>query len=265
MEASYDGANLADQLTEAVLYITGRYNEAELPEVGDDVPSQKTIPADPSVKNYSFTVVNGEVYYRQNSVMVQPDLGKGLVNLRGIVNDLIQAQMDNAPDEAIEMQQRRLNDAYDAFSAKYGLISSRGNANVFSSDASYYLLCSLEIVNEKGELERKADMFTKRTIRHSTPVTHVDTPAEALAVSITEKARVDLPFMAELTGMDEEEIATNICLAMSVRNCGKRKTLRKCLHILISMFRRFRQRSPKIWKLLRLMCVLVLPGWTRSI
>ena len=213
----FDGANLADQLTEAVLYITGRYNEAELPEVGDDVPSQKTIPADPSVKNYSFTVVNGEVYYRQNSVMVQPDLGdvakervKGLVNLRGIVNDLIQAQMDNAPDEAIEMQQRRLNDAYDAFSAKYGLISSRGNANVFSSDASYYLLCSLEIVNEKGELERKADMFTKRTIRHSTPVTHVDTPAEALAVSITEKARVDLPFMAELTGMDEEEIADQL-------------------------------------------------------
>ena len=213
----FDDANLADQLSEAVLYITGRYNEAELPEVGDDVPVQKTIPADPSVKNYSFTVVNGEVYYRQNSVMVQPDLSetakervKGLVSLRGIVNDLIQAQMDNAPDEAIEMQQHRLNDAYDAFTAKYGLISSRGNMNVFSSDASYYLLCSLEIVNEKGELERKADMFTKRTIRHSTPVTHVDTPAEALAVSITEKARVDLPFMAELTGLEEDEIADQL-------------------------------------------------------
>ena len=213
----FDDANLADQLSEAVLYITGQYQEAELPDIGDDVPAQKTIPADPSVKNYSFTVVDGEVYYRQNSVMVQPDLSdtakervKGLVGLRSVVNDLIQAQMDNAPDEAIQAQQQRLNAAYDAFTEKYGLISSRGNANAFSSDSSYYLLCSLEIVNEKGELVRKADMFTKRTIRHSTPVTHVDTPAEALAVSITEKARVDLPFMAELTGMDEDSIADQL-------------------------------------------------------
>ena len=213
----FDDANLADQLSEAVRNIIGEYQEADLPDIGDDAPAQKTIPADPSVKNYSFTVVDGEVYYRQNSVMVQPDLSdiakervKGLVGLRSIVNDLIQAQMDNAPDEAIASQQQRLNSAYDAFTARYGLISSRGNANVFSSDSSYYLLCSLEIVNEKGELARKADMFTKRTIRHSTPVTHVDTPAEALAVSITEKARVDLPFMAQLTGMEEDEIADQL-------------------------------------------------------
>ena len=162
-------------------------------------------------------MVDGDVYYRQNSVMVQPELNasareraKGLVALRGVVNELIQAQMDNAPDEVIEAHQQRLNAVYDAFTARYGLINSRGNANVFSSDASYYLLCSLEIVNEKGELDRKADMFTRRTIRHSTPVTHVDTPAEALAVSITEKARVDLPFMAELTGMPEEKIADQL-------------------------------------------------------
>ncbi len=213
----FDDANLADQLSEAVRNIIGEYQEADLPDIGDNAPAQKTIPADPSVKNYSFTVVDGEVYYRQNSVMVQPDLSdiakervKGLVGLRSIVNDLIQAQMDNAPDEAIASQQQRLNSAYDAFTARYGLISSRGNANVFSSDSSYYLLCSLEIVNEKGELARKADMFTKRTIRHSTPVTHVDTPAEALAVSITEKARVDLPFMAQLTGMEEDEIADQL-------------------------------------------------------
>ena len=213
----FEGANLADQLSEAVKSIIGEYQEAELPDIGDDVPEQKTIPADPSVKNYSFTVVDGEVYFRQNSVMVQPDLSdtakeraKGLIYLRSVVNELIQAQMDNAPDEAIEAHQQRLNAVYDAFTAKYGLINSRGNANVFSSDSSYYLLCSLEIVNEKGELDRKADMFTKRTIRHSTPVTHVDTPAEALAVSITEKARVDLPFMAQLTGMDEEEIADQL-------------------------------------------------------
>ena len=213
----FDDANLADQLSVAVRNIIGEYQEAELPEIGDDAPVQKTIPADPSVKNYSFTVVNGEVYYRQNSVMVQPDLSdtakeraKGLVSLRGVVNELIQAQMDNAPDEVIEAHQQRLNVVYDAFTAKYGLINARGNANVFSSDSSYYLLCSLEIVNEKCELIRKADMFTKRTIRHSTPVTHVDTPAEALAVSITEKARVDLPFMAELTGMQEEDIADQL-------------------------------------------------------
>ena len=213
----FDDVNLADQLSEAVRNIIGEYQEADLPDIGDDAPAQKTIPADPSVKNYSFTVVDGEVYYRQNSVMVQPDLSdiakervKGLVGLRSIVNDLIQAQMDNASDEAIASQQQQLNSAYDTFTARYGLISSRGNANVFSSDSSYYLLCSLEIVNEKGELARKADMFTKRTIRHSTPVTHVDTPAEALAVSITEKARVDLPFMAQLTGMEEDEIADQL-------------------------------------------------------
>ena len=210
-------ADLGQQLAEAVKNIIGEYQEADLPDVGDDVPVQKTIPADPSVKNYSFTVVDGDVYYHQNSVMVQMNLNdtakervKGLVQLRSIVNDLIQAQMDNAPDEAIAMQQERLNSAYDAFTSRYGLINSRGNANVFSSDASYYLLCSLEIVNEKGELERKADMFTKRTIRHRSPVTHVDTPTEALALSITEKARVDLEYMSELTGMDEEKIADDL-------------------------------------------------------
>lgn len=212
-----EGADLSEQLASAVQNITGQYLETETPDVGEAEEVLRSIPADPSVKNYSFTVVDGEIYYRRNSIMVQPKLSaaaqeriRGLVGLRQEVNDLIQAQMDNAPDEVIAEHQQRLNAAYDSFTARFGLINSRGNANAFAEDASYYLLCSLEMVNDKGELIRKADMFTKRTIRQSIPVTHVDTPIEALAVSIAEKARVDLDYMEELTGTDKAELVDKL-------------------------------------------------------
>ena len=169
------------------------------------------------MKNYAFTMVDGEVYYRTNSVMVRQKLPlpaleriRGMVDLRQQVNDLIQAQLDNADDAALAPIQARLNQQYDAFTAKYGLINARSNANAFSSDSSYYLLCSLEVLNEQGGLARKADMFTKRTIRQQTVITHVDTAAEALAVSIGERARVDLGYMAQLTGRSEENIVQEL-------------------------------------------------------
>ena len=166
------------------------------------------------MKNYSYTIVEGEVYYRENSRMVKPDLNatarervKGMVELRECVQDLIFYQMDNYPDEAIIRQQAKLNGLYDAFTSKYGLINSKGNALAFADDSSYYLLCSLEVLDEDGRLERKADMFSKRTIRPHQAVTSVDTASEALAVSISEKARVDMPYMAKLSGKTEEELA----------------------------------------------------------
>ncbi len=211
-----EGADLAEQLAEAITHIQGQYQEAELPDITDGKKT-KSITADPNVKNYSYTVVNGEVYYRQNSIMVSPELNqtarervKGMVELRQCVNDLIQAQMDNADDTTITALQQRLNTRYDAFTARYGLINSRGNANAFAEDSSYYLLCSLEVLNEQGELQRKADMFTKRTIRQQTVITHVDTATEALAVSIAEKARVDIPFMEQLTGLDRETLVSDL-------------------------------------------------------
>ena len=212
-----EGAVLSEQLTEAVQHIRGEYQAAELPNQLEGEAAADTIPADPNMKNYAFTMVDGEVYYRTNSVMVRQKLPlpaleriRGMVDLRQQVNDLIQAQLDNADDAALAPIQARLNQQYDAFTAKYGLINARSNANAFSSDSSYYLLCSLEVLNEQGGLARKADMFTKRTIRQQTVITHVDTAAEALAVSIAEKARVDLPYMAQLTGIEPEQLTKEL-------------------------------------------------------
>ena len=212
-----EGADLAQQLKEAVSHITGTYLEAELPELSEGEAIRDSIPADPNVRNYSYTVVDGQVYYRENSVMVRPDLNataqervKGMVAMRDCVHRLMDAQLQDADDYTVHEIQAELNTLYDTFSARYGLINSRPNAQAFSDDSSYYLLSSLELLTENGELERKADMFTKRTIRQQRVVEHVDTPVEALAVSIAEKAKVDLPYMAELTGMDQEQIASDL-------------------------------------------------------
>ena len=203
--------SLGDLLQEAVQHIQGSYREAELPDLDESAPLQNTIPADPGVKNYSYTVVEGEVYYRENSIMVQPDLNatakeriKGMVNLRRILSDLITYQLEDFPDTAISNKQQELNAAYDQFTAKFGLINTRANALAFSQDSSYYLLCSLEILDEEKNLKAKADIFTKRTIRPERQVTSVDTPAEALAVSIGEHGKVDLPFMAQLLGTPDQ-------------------------------------------------------------
>ena len=208
------GADLAVQLHEAVQHIGGTYQVAALPELGEDASIQETIPADPNVKNFSYAVVRGEVYYRENSVMVKPDLNatakarvKGMVELRDCVQKLIAQQMDSfVSDEIIQQTQRELNGLYDAFTGKYGLINSRANSLAFSDDSSYYLLCSLEILNENRELERKADIFTKRTIKPHEVVTSVDTASEALALSISEKACVDMDYMAQLSGKSQEEL-----------------------------------------------------------
>ena len=213
-----EGLQLADQLHDAVKYIRGTYQEAELPDLGDGEVIDTSLPADPNVKNYSYTVVDGEVYFRENSRMMRPDLNataeariKGMVALRDCVYQLIDLQMDEyTPDSAIREKQGELNRLYDAFSAKYGLINDRGNRLAFSDDSSYYLLCALEVLDEDGKLERKADMFTKRTIKPHKAVTTVDTASEALAVSIAEKARVDMEYMSQLTGKPTEEIAAEL-------------------------------------------------------
>ena len=215
--APIESLSLADQLHDAVKYIRGKYQEAELPELREGEEIDTSIPADPSVKNFSYAVVDGEVYFRENSRMVKPDLNatatervKGLVELRDCVQRLISYQMDNYTDDAILRQQAELNRLYDAFSEKYGLINSRGNALAFADDSSYYLLCSLEVLDEEGQFERKADMFTKRTIKQHTAVTSVDTASEALSVSISEKARVDMEYMSALTGKDEQTLAAEL-------------------------------------------------------
>ena len=216
--APIEGLELADQLHDAVKYIRGTYQEAELPELGEGEEIDTSIPADPNVKNYSYAVVDGEVYFRENSRMVKPDLNataearvKGMVALRDCVHQLIDLQMDEyTPDSAIQEKQGELNRLYDAFSAKYGLINDRGNRLAFSDDSSYYLLCALEVLDEDGKLERKADMFAKRTIKPHKAVTTVDTASEALAVSIAEKARVDMEYMSQLTGKPTEEIAAEL-------------------------------------------------------
>ena len=213
-----EGLELADQLHDAVKYIRGTYQEAELPELGEGEAIDTSIPADPNVKNYSYTVVDGDVYYRENSRMVRPDLNataearvKGLVGLRECVQQLIDLQMDAAtPDSAIQDKQAELNRLYDSFSAKYGLINDRANRLAFADDSSYYLLCALEVIDEDGKLERKADMFTKRTIKPHKAVDTVDTASEALAVSISEKACVDMAYMAELTGKTGDELAAEL-------------------------------------------------------
>ena len=207
--APIEGANLADQLAEAVQHIEGQYTTAEIaaPDVADAEAQRKTLPADPTVKNFSYTVVDGEIYYRENSIMTQIELSDnakgrvaGMVELRQIVNELIDQQLNDFPDEDIKASQAKLNAAYDAFTAKYGLINDKKNARLFDDDSSYYLLCSLENLDENKNLKSKADMFTKRTIRPERVVTSVDTPSEALAVSIGEHGKVDLPYMADLLG-----------------------------------------------------------------
>ena len=206
-----EGADLAGQLKEATAKIQGRYVAAERAETELDEGASHILPADPNVKNFSYTVVDGEVYYRENSVMTPVELSgdakeriKGMAELRGIVNELIAYQLEDFPDADIAAKQAELNAAYDAFTAKYGLLNDRKNGRLFEDDSSYYLLCSLENLDENGKLKSKADMFTKRTIRPERAVTHVDTPAEALAVSIGEKGKVDLPYMAELLGTPED-------------------------------------------------------------
>ena len=213
--APIEGADLAALLHAAVQSIGGEYRAAELPDLGENDAIQDTIPADPNVKNYSYAVVDGEVYYRENSVMVKPSLNatakervKGLAELRDCVHRLIDLQMWESDDISIRTEQQRLNRLYDRFTEKYGLINSRGNALAFADDSSYYLLCSLEVLDDedKTKLKSKADMFTKRTIKQQRSVDSVDTAAEALALSIGEKARVDMAYMSQLTGKSEDDI-----------------------------------------------------------
>ena len=215
------GAVLVDQLAEAIQHIEGQFTEVEVetPDIADAENERHILPADPDVKNFSYTVVDGEVYYRENSVMTQVELSDtakgrvtGMVELRQIVNELIDQQLNDYPDADIKATQEKLNTAYDAFSAKYGLLNDRKNGRLFEQDSSYYLLCSLENLDEQGQLKSKAAMFTKRTIRPECTVTNVDTPTEALAVSIGERGRVDLPYMAELLGTpgDYERITSEL-------------------------------------------------------
>ena len=208
-----EGANLADQLREAVRQLEGQYLEAaaEVPDIAETEAERRTLPADPDVKNFSYTVVEGEVYYRENSVMTQVELSGnakdrvvGMVELRQIVNELIDRQLNDYPEEDIKEAQEQLNAAYDAFTAQYGLLNDRKNGRLFENDSSYYLLCSLENLDEQGQLKSKADMFTQRTIRPERVITSVDSPSEALAVSIGEHGKVDLPYMAELLGTPGE-------------------------------------------------------------
>ena len=219
--APIEGAVLSEQLAEAVQHIEGHYAEVEVetPDIADAEAERKTLPADPDVKNFSYAVVDGEVYYRENSIMTQIELSDtakarvtGMVELRQIVNELTEQQLDDYPDSAVQETQARLNAAYDAFTAKHGLINDRRNARLFEQDSSYYLLCSLENLDENKQLKSKADMFTKRTIRPERTITSVDTPSEALAVSMGEHGRVDLPYMAELLGTpgEYERITTEL-------------------------------------------------------
>ncbi len=206
-----EGSDLAEQLKSAMAHINGRYEAMERVNTELDEGASHILPADPNVKNFSYTVVDGEVYYRENSVMTPVELSgdakervKGVVELRSIVNELIAYQLEDFLESDIAAKQAELNAAYDAFSTKFGLLNDRKNGRLFEDDSSYYLLCSLENLDENGKLKSKADMFTKRTIRPERAVTHVDTPAEALAVSIGEKGKVDLSYMAELLGTPED-------------------------------------------------------------
>ena len=208
-------ADLAQQLHAAIQNIDGSYKRIEISE--KDIDDDRTLPADPDVRNFSYTLADGQVYYRENSIMTKPNLSlpvqeriKGLIALRDCTRRLIDAQMSDEADDTIHQLQGELNRLYDDFTVKHGLINERANNQAFSSDSSYYLLCSLEVLDDRGKLKRKADMFTKRTISQPKPVEHVDTAMEALAVSISEKAGVDLPFMAGLTGRDESALADEL-------------------------------------------------------
>ena len=211
--APIEGADLSEQLHEAVQNIHGEYTERDV----EEAENTDILPADPDVRNYSFTLVDGEVYYREGGIMVRQSVSaamteriKGLMELRDCTRRLIQLQTEDASDAEIAAEQRRLNRLYDAYTAKYGLISNRENKRAFSDDSSYYLLCSLEILDEDGKLERKADMFTRRTIQPHRPVEHTETAAEALAVSLNELGRVDMEYMSRLCGKNEVEIAVEL-------------------------------------------------------
>ena len=213
-----EDVSLADQLHEAVQHIRGSYQEAELPDIGEGEAIKETLPADPNVKNYSYTVVDGEVYFRENSIMVKPDLNatakeriKGMIQLKNCVQNLIEVQMDeHYPDSVIKQYQAELNEVYDNFVAKYGIINNRGNKLAYSDDSSYFLLCALEVMDDEGNFLRKADMFTKRTIQPHRVVTSVETASEALAISIAEKAEVDMEYMSQLCGKTVEEVASDL-------------------------------------------------------
>ena len=213
-----EDTSLAAQLHEAVQHIRGTYQEAELPDLGESEEIRDTIPADPDVKNFSYALVDGEVYFRENSVMVKPQIKaaakdriRGMIGLRDCVRELIDLQMNAlTPDAAIQKKQVELSRIYDSFSEEFGLINSKSNRLAFSDDSSYYLLCSLEVLDEENKFLRKADMFTKRTIRQAQAVISVDTASEALAVSIAERAGVDMSYMSQLSGKTEETLASEL-------------------------------------------------------
>lgn len=209
-----EGADLSEQLAEAIQFLQAEIKPYELEEPDEE---DRSIPADPTVRNFSYTIVDGQVYYRENSLMHPMEVSvtaenriRGMIELRECVRRLIEYQTEGYPDEDIQAEQKKLNSLYDGFTAKYGLISSRGNKLAFSEDSSYCLLCSLEVLDEQGNLKRKADMFSKRTIRPHVAVTSVDTASEALAVSISEKACVDMDYMAELSGKSPEELESEL-------------------------------------------------------
>lgn len=211
--ATIEGADLAEQLHKAIQHIHGEYTEREI----EQTEVQDIIPADPDVRNYSYALVDGNVYFREGGIMVRQDVSaamseriKSLMELRDCTRRLIELQTIDAGDGVIAAEQRRLNELYDAFTAKHGLISSRENKRAFDADSSYYLLCSMEILDDDGRLERKSDMFTKRTIKPHRPVEHTETEVESLAVSMNEKARVELPYMAKLCGKSEDEVAAEL-------------------------------------------------------
>ena len=211
-----EGADLGEQLRDAMANIHGEIVAYEQEDALEGT-AKVTLPADPSVRNFSYTLVDGEIYFRENSVMSKIEVSltaqnriRGMIAIRDCVHKLMGRQLDDFSDAAIADTQRELNTLYDAYTAKYGLLNSRGNSMAFSDDSSYPLLCSLEVLDENGKLERKADMFTKRTIRPRTEITHVDTAAEALTVSLSEKAKPDLAYMAQLTGKTEEELETEL-------------------------------------------------------
>ena len=211
------GADLSEQLRDAMANIHGSITEYEREDDELSESTNESIPADPDVRNFSFTVVDGQIYYRENSRMNKMEVSvtaanriKGMIELRDCTRRLIEYQLEGYPDEDIAREQRSLNALYDRYTDKYGLLNSRANNMAFSDDSAYCLLCSLEVIDENGNLERKADMFTKRTIRQQSVVTSVDTATEALAVSLSEKANVDMPYMAELTGKTEEQLAEEL-------------------------------------------------------
>lgn len=211
----YEGADLAEQLGEAVANIHG---EITAYEVEDELTEEdNSIPADPTVRNFSYTLVDGKIYFRENSRMAPVDVSataenriKGMIAIRDCVRNLIELQTEDYPDSAIKEEQAKLNSLYDTFTAKYGLINSRANSSAFSQDSSFSLLSALEVLGDDGQLEKKADMFYKRTIKPHTPVTSVDTASEALAVSMGEKACIDMEYMCQLSGKTEEEIFADL-------------------------------------------------------